>query len=72
MPLAALFLEKFWGDVVICSEELLEWPLKDAIKIKLALPSRKDLRVLLQTNCVELFWISRLYHPLSSLSIIIR
>lgn len=58
MPLAALFLEKFWGDVVICSEELLEWPLKDAIKIELALPSRKDLRVLLQTNCVELFWIS--------------
>lgn len=62
--------EKFWDAVVISSEELLERPLKDAIKIKLALPSRKDLRALLRMNsCVELFWISRLDYPLSSQSI---
>lgn len=62
--------EKIWGGGVISSEELLEWVLKDAIKIKLALSSRKDLRVLLRTkSCVELFWISKLDYPLSIQSI---
>lgn len=43
---------------------------KGCYKIKLALPSRKDLRALLRMNsCVELFWISRLDYPLSSQSI---
>lgn len=69
-PVISFVWEKFWGDVVISSEELLEWPPKDAIKIKLALPSGKDLRALLRTNsCVELCWISRLDYPLSSQSI---